>query len=53
METNFSPIENYPFLSPFIFTENPEELEVQKEVLLKQLEEVWQPLAVGSSQYME
>ena len=53
METNFSPIENYPFLSPFIFTENPEELEVQKEVLLKQLEEAWQPLAVASSQYME
>ena len=46
METNFSPIENYPFLSPFIFTENPEELEVHKEALLKQLEEVWRPLAI-------
>ena len=53
METNFSPIENYPFLSPFIFTENPEELEVQKEALLKQLEEVWRPLAIDSSQSME
>ena len=53
METNFSPIENYPFLSPFIFTENPEELEVHKEALLKQLEEVWRPLAIDSSQSME
>jgi len=53
METNFSPIENYPFLSPFIFTENPEELEVNKEALLKQLEEVWRPLAIDSSQSME
>ena len=53
MEINFSPIENYPFLSPFIFTENPEELEVNKEVLLRQLEEVWRPLAIGSSQSME
>ena len=53
METNFSPIENYPFLSPFIFTENPEELEVHKEALLKQLEEVWRPLAIDSCQSME
>ena len=53
METNFFPIENYPFLSPFIFTENPEELEVHKEALLKQLEEVWRPLAIDSSQSME
>ena len=53
METNFFPIENYPFLSPFIFTENPEELEINKEALLKQLEEVWRPLAIDSSQSLE
>ncbi len=30
MDTNFSPIENYPFLSPYIFTEDSEKIEKHK-----------------------
>ncbi|MDP6215619.1 MAG: protein-PII uridylyltransferase, partial [SAR324 cluster bacterium] len=37
MDTNFSPIENFPFLSPFIFTENPQKLEKHKKALQKKL----------------
>jgi len=44
MDTNFSPIENYPFLSPFIFTEDPQKLEKHKKALLKKLIKAWKPL---------
>ena len=53
MDTNFSPIENYPFLSPFLFIENLEELEEHKEDLLKHLQKVWRPLKVETDQIFE
>ena len=53
MDTNFSPIENYPFLSPFLFTEDLEELEEHKEDLLKHLQKVWRPLKVKTDQTFE
>ena len=34
METNFSEIENYPFLSPFLYIENPSEIEKKKKSIL-------------------
>ena len=53
MDTNFSPIENYPFLSPFIFTEGPQKLEKHKKALLKKLIKAWMPLHIEDSQTQE
>jgi len=53
MDTNFSPIENYPFLSPFIFTEDPQKLEKHKKALLKKLIKAWKPLHLEDSQTQE
>ena len=53
MDTTFSPIENYPFLSPFIFTEDPEKIEKHKKTLLKRLDKVWQPLRIDVSETHE
>ena len=53
MDTNFYPIENYPFLSPFLFTEDLEELEEHKENILKHLQKVWRPLKVETDQTFE
>ena len=50
MDTNFSPIENYPFLSPFIFTEDPQKLETHKKALIKRLIKAWMPLHIEDSQ---
>jgi len=53
MDTNFSPIENYPFLSPFIFTEDPQKLEKHKKALLKKLIKAWKPLHLEDNQTQE
>ena len=51
MDTNFSPIENYPFLSPFIFVENSKELKKQKNVLIKILNKNKRTLKIKGNHY--
>ena len=53
MDTNFSPIENYPFLSPFIFNEDPGIIEKHKISILKRLDNVWRPLKIDACQTHE
>ncbi|MDP6332361.1 MAG: protein-PII uridylyltransferase, partial [SAR324 cluster bacterium] len=53
MDTNFSPIENYPFLSPFIFTENPQKLEKHKIALQKKLVKAWKNQHIEDSKTLE
>jgi len=53
MDTNFSPIENYPFLSPFLFTEDAQKIEKHKKDLQKKLLKVWRPLQINDSQILE
>ena len=53
MDTNFSPIENYPFLSPFVFTEDPKKLEKHKNNLQKKLLKVWRTLQIKDSQTLK
>ena len=42
MDTSFSPIENYPFLSQFLLPEDYENHQEHINELLTQLDEVWQ-----------
>jgi len=53
MDTNFSPIENYPFLSPYLFTEDSEKIEKHKKFLQKKLLKVWRPLQIKESKTLE
>ena len=53
MDTSFSPIENYPFLSQFLLPEDYENHQVHIDELLTQLDEVWQRNKIQSKQTHE
>ncbi|MBC8257682.1 MAG: protein-PII uridylyltransferase [SAR324 cluster bacterium] len=53
MDTNFSPIENYPFLSQFLFQAEPEELQKHQSVLLKQLKKSWDTFDIDTTSTLE
>ena len=50
MDTSFSLIENYPFLSQFLLPEGYENHQEHINELLTQLEEVWQENKIQSTQ---
>ena len=50
MDTSFSPIENYPFLSQFFLPEDHENHQEYINELLTQLDEVWQRKKIPSKQ---
>lgn len=53
MDTSFSPIENYPFLSQFLLPEDYENHQEYINELLTQLDEVWQRNKIQSKQTHE
>ena len=53
MDTNFSPIENYPFLSQFLLPGDYENHQEYINELLTQLNEVWQRNKIQSKQTHE
>ena len=53
MDTSFSPIENYPFLSQFLLPEDYENHQEHSDELLTQLDEVWQRNKIQSKQTHE
>tara|TARA_B100000700_G_scaffold328108_1_gene444801 strand:+ start:210 stop:3668 length:3459 start_codon:yes stop_codon:yes gene_type:complete len=53
METNFSEIENYPFLSPFLFLEKIKEIEKKKKSLLNHIKKEWRPPKVEKYSSLE
>ena len=53
MDTSFSPIENYPFLSQFILPEDYENHQEHINELLTQLDEEWQRNKIQSKQTYE
>ena len=53
MDTSFSPIENYPFLSQFLLPEDYENHQEHINELLSQLDEVWQRTKIQSEQSHE
>ena len=53
MDTSFSPIENYPFLSQFLLPEDYENHQEYSDELLTQLDEVWQRNKIQSKQTHE
>jgi UTP:GlnB (protein PII) uridylyltransferase len=53
MDTNFTPIENYPFLSRFLLPEDEEKQQEHRDALLKQLDERWQRNKIKVKQTQE
>ena len=53
MDTSFSPIENYPFLSLFILPEDYENDYEHRDALLTKLDEIWQRDKIQSNQTNE
>ena len=53
MDPSFSPNENYPFLSQFLFSENYENQWDYRDALLTELEKVWQRDKISSKQSNE
>ena len=53
MDTSFSPIENYPFLSQFLLPEDYDNHQEHINELLTQLDEVWQRTKIRSKQSNE
>ena len=53
MDTSFSPIENYPFLSQFLLPEDYENLTDYYDALIKKLDKVWQRNRTNSTKTNE
>jgi UTP:GlnB (protein PII) uridylyltransferase len=53
MDTNFTPIENYPFLSRFLLSEDYKKHQEHRDALLKQLDERWQRNKIKVKQTQE
>ncbi|MBS1255351.1 MAG: Bifunctional uridylyltransferase/uridylyl-removing enzyme [Deltaproteobacteria bacterium] len=53
MDTNFTPIENYPFLSRFLLPEDYKKHQEHRDALLKQLDERWQRNKIKVKQTQE
>jgi UTP:GlnB (protein PII) uridylyltransferase len=53
MDTNFTPIENYPFLSRFLLPEDEEKQQEHSEALVTQLDERWRKNKIKVKQTQE